>query len=163
MVRPGVRIGVDVGKVRIGISRSDPLGHMALPLATVRRDRRGRDIREIAQIARERGAIEIVVGLPRHLAGAEGASAQDARRFAIRLKRKLPELRVCMMDERLSSTQAHARLGATGLDSRGQRQVVDQVAAQIILDQALESERLSGKPPGQPVSADGAQEGNSSD
>lgn len=151
-MRPGVRLGIDVGSVRIGVARSDPLGRMAIPLETVRRHRRGADIRQIMKIAEERSAIEIVIGLPVHLAGTEGASARVARQFGEQLSRKLPGIRICLVDERLSSTQAHGRLAEAGLDSRGQRPVVDQVAAQIILEQALEQERLTGKPPGIDVS-----------
>lgn len=148
MTRLGVRLGIDVGTVRIGVACSDPNGRMAIPLATVNRDRRGRDVRKIASLAQEKEAIEIVVGLPRHLNGKEGSSAAEARDFAQKLQRKLPEMRVCLVDERLSSSQAHGLLSAAGQDSRARRQIVDQVAAQIILDQALEIERFSGSPPG---------------
>lgn len=145
---------MDVGSVRIGVARSDQLGHMAIPLETVKRDRRGADIARIVHLAKEREAIEIVVGLPRHLAGNEGASAKAAKQFARRLQRRLPQIRVCLVDERLSSNQAHGRLTEVGLDSRAQRSIVDQVAAQIILEQALEMERLSGSPPGEDLRAD---------
>lgn len=147
-MRSGVRLGIDVGRARIGVSRSDPLGHMSIPLETVKRDRNGRDIERIAELATEREVIEIVVGWPAHMRGGSGESAADARRFALRLKRRLPQVRLCLVDERLSSKQAHSRLTEVGLDSREQKSVVDQVAAQIILDQALEIERQSGILPG---------------
>lgn len=147
-----MRLGIDVGTVRVGIACSDVSGRIAIPLLTIKRDRRGADFRQIVELARERNVIEIVVGLPRHMSGEEGQSAQEARRFAERLQRKLPKIRVCLVDERLSSNQAHGLLSQAGQDSRARRQIVDQVAAQIILDQALEMERLSGKPPGVDVS-----------
>ncbi len=149
MARQGIRLGVDVGTVRIGVARSDAAGLMAIPLETVKRDRRGNDVRRIAELAKEREAIEIVVGLPRHLAGGKGQSAADAIKFAERIQRRLPELRVCLVDERLTSTQAHGKLSEAGVDGRRQRDIVDQVAAQIILEQALEIERLTGELPGE--------------
>lgn len=158
-----MRLGVDVGKARIGVARSDPLGHMSIPLETVRRDRRGRDIERIKELAKDRAAIEIIVGLPKHMRGGKGESAEDARRFAERLKRRLPKLRVCLVDERLSSKQAHSRLFDAGLGTHEQKGVVDQVAAQIILDQALEIERLSGILPGVEINSDVRTRGSGSD
>lgn len=160
-MRNGTRLAVDVGSVRVGIAKSDPLGHMSIPLETVKRDRHGRDIARIVRLCREADAIEVVVGLPRHLNGEEGTSAAAARRFARALKKRLGETRVCMVDERLSSGQAHSRLSEIGVDSRVQRQIVDQVAAQVILDQALELERLSGMPPGEEVLIVSPKRGNS--
>lgn len=156
-MRVGVRLGVDIGTVRIGVARSDALGTLAIPLETVRRDRRGEDLRRLAQLVQEREAIEVVIGLPLHLAGVEGKSARDARRFARHLQDMLPKVRVCLVDERLSSNQAHELLSARGLDSRRQRPIVDQVAAQIILEQALDFERSTGALPGEAV-ADGPSE-----
>jgi RNAse H-fold protein YqgF len=124
---------------------------MAIPFETVSRDRKGRDIGRIAAIAADLDVMEIVIGLPRHLSGVEGESARMARGFAKRVKTRLPQIRVCMVDERLSSGQAHSRLTDAGLGMRGQRSVVDQVAAQIILDQALEIERISGNAPGEEI------------
>lgn len=152
MVRTGVRLGLDVGTVRIGVSRSDPQGLMAIPLETVKRDRRGRDLRRLVEIAREREVIEIVVGLPLHLGGAEGKSAIDATSFAQRLQRKLPDVRICLVDERLTSAQAHGKLTEAGVGGRQQRSIVDQVAAQIILEHALQFEQLTGEQPGDEVS-----------
>ncbi|MSS83927.1 Holliday junction resolvase RuvX [Actinomycetaceae bacterium WB03_NA08] len=150
-MRQGTRLGIDVGTVRIGVARSDPLGTVAIPLETVRTDRRGSDIRRIVHLVDEYNAIEVVVGLPRHLNGSEGVSAHMARTFAHRLKKRVGETRVCLVDERLSSGQAHNLLADAGVDSRRSRSIVDQVAAQIILNQALDLERLSGELPGEPV------------
>ncbi len=140
-MRPGVRLGVDVGSVRVGVARTDPQAILTIPVETVVRTDDGSDVARIVEIAREHRTIEVVVGLPRHLSGGEGVSANAARRFARRIARALPEVRVCMVDERLSSTQAHRRLRESGLPERDHRAVVDQVAAQIILEQALDDER----------------------
>ncbi len=154
-MRTGVRLGIDVGTSRVGVARSDPAGTMAIPLVTVNRAYGGDDVREVAELAREYDAIEIVVGLPVHMRGEEGKSARLARSFAKLLQKSSPQLRVCLVDERLSSTQAHGRLGETGMSQKRQRTIVDQVAAQVILEQALAMERGTNLPPGEEVLATG--------
>src|SRR4029077_1727843 len=79
-VRPGVRVGVDIGSVRIGVARSDPDGVLASPLETVRRGTG--DLAELARITTDSDAIEVVVGLAVGLRGSEGKSARDGRAFA---------------------------------------------------------------------------------
>lgn len=147
-LRRGVRLGVDIGTVRIGVARSDPDGILALPVETLQRAADGSELNRLVDIAHEYDAMEIIVGLPRHLKGGEGISAKGARRYARRILTALPHIRVALVDERLSSTQAHARLREAGRNEATHRSVIDQVAAQIILEQALEEERLSGNPPG---------------
>jgi putative Holliday junction resolvase len=150
-MRSGVRVGVDVGKVRIGISRSDNHGMLATPVETVARDTDGQvDVARIAGIVAELEAIEVVVGLPLALSGAHTASTDDAVRFAEALSRNLP-VPVRLVDERLSTVSAQSALRASGRKAKTQRPVVDQVAATIILQHALDSERASGNPPGSPV------------
>lgn len=146
---------MDVGSVRIGVARSDQLGHMAIPLETVKRDLAAAPTSPASFTWRRNGKpSRSSSAFPRHLAGNEGASAKAAKQFARRLQRRSPQIRVCLVDERLSSNQAHGRLTEVGPDSRAQRSIVDQVAAQIILEQALEMERLSGSPPGEDLRAD---------
>ena len=103
---------------------------------------------------RAHDALEVIVGLPRHLRGGEGVSAKGARKYARRLKTLIPSVRVALVDERLSSNQAHARLRASGVPEHEHRSVIDQVAAQIILEQALELERMSGRAPGEEIILD---------
>lgn len=150
-MRRGVRLGVDVGTVRIGVARTDPEGILTLPVETLRRSDDGSELDRLVGIAREFDAIEVVVGLPRHLRGTEGVSAKGARRYAARILQALPDVRVCLVDERLSSNQAHQRLRDSGVPEREHRDVVDQVAAQVILEQALEEERLGRRAPGTQV------------
>ncbi len=147
-IRAGVRIGVDVGRARVGVARSDVEGVLVIPVSTVTRG--AGDVAELIGIAGEHDALEFVVGLPLSLSGAPTASTEDARRFAERLaaESKLP---VRLMDERLSTVAAQRSLQATGKDVRGSRPVIDQVAATIILQNALEAERSSGNPPGELV------------
>ena len=88
--RLGVRIGVDVGSVRVGVARSDPSGLLATPVATLARtagdlpDVQDADVVTLAGIVHDEAAIEVVVGLPRTLAGGEGAAAAKARQYAVR-------------------------------------------------------------------------------
>ena len=107
--------------------------------------------------ATEREVLEVVVGLPRHLSGSEGASAGDARSFAAALARRLAPVPVRLVDERLSTVTAQRGLRDAGLTgkraARTRREVVDQAAAVVILQSALDAERGSGHPPGTLVEA----------
>lgn len=147
--RRGVRIGVDVGTVRVGVARSDPDGILSIPVATLNRAPDGSELEQLVDIINEFSAIEVLVGLPKHLAGGEGVSAKGARKYARRIALACPQVRLAMIDERLTSNQAHERLREAGMSTREHRPVIDQVAAQIIVEQALEWERSSGHPPGQ--------------
>lgn len=154
-LRRGTRIGVDVGTVRVGVSRCDPDGILTMPVETVIRADDGSDVERICSIIDEYDALEVIVGLPKHLKGGEGISAKDARRYGRRIKLARPHVRVALVDERLSSNQAHARLRQSGVPEREHRAVVDQVAAQIILEQALEAERMSDRAPGVEIIIEG--------
>jgi putative holliday junction resolvase len=157
VTRTGVRVGVDVGSVRVGVAASDPSGLLATPVRTVARDPGGGagDLEEVAVIVAERGAIEVVVGLPRTLGGDEGAAAHTARTYAGRLAARVAPVPVRLVDERLTTVDAHRSLRDSGVDGRRQRAVVDQVAAVLILQVALDTERGSGRPPGELVRIDG--------
>ncbi len=109
-------------------------------------------MKEIVRLAKERGIVEIVVGLPKHLNGTEGQSAEKTREFASILASRLPEVRVCLVDERRSTLAAKDILQQQGIAEREQRSLVDSVAAQVILEHAMDSERASGLPPGEEVS-----------
>lgn len=152
-VRPGVRLGVDVGSVRIGVARSDPGGLLASPLDTVPRG--AGDLAKLAELTRDNEAIEIVVGLAVGLAGGEGKAAADGRSFAAALARRLAPVPVRLVDERFTTVLAHAALQQGGLRTRQRRQVVDKAAAALLLQGALDAERLTGEPAGQLVGAGG--------
>ncbi len=148
-MRPGVRLGVDVGTVRVGLAASDPSGLLASTVATLRRDTAGATDRvEIAREAAERGALEVFVGLPMHLSGREGPSAVDARGYAVALARLVAPVTVRLVDERLSTVAAHRQLHGSGVRGRKHRAVIDQVAAVVLLQDALDAERASGRAPG---------------
>lgn len=154
-MRHGVRVGVDVGKARIGLARSDARGSLATPVETVSRDHGGTtDVARISAVVAELEAVEVVVGLPLALSGNRTASTDDAVGFAEVLARSLT-VPVRLVDERLSTVAAQSALRASGRKAKTQRPVIDQVAATIILQHALDTERASGKPPGAPVEPTG--------
>ncbi|GAB3044725.1 Holliday junction resolvase RuvX [Parafrigoribacterium mesophilum] len=141
-------MGIDVGKVRVGVARSDPDGLIATPVATVARG--AGDVAEILRIAAELEAFEFVVGLPLALSGRHTASTGDAVAFAEALA-GASTTPVRMVDERLSTVAAGRNLRASGRNARRSRAVIDQAAAVIILQHALDFERAAGTTPGAPV------------
>ncbi|MDF5751981.1 Holliday junction resolvase RuvX [Spongiactinospora sp. TRM90649] len=151
-MRRGVRLGVDVGSVRVGVARSDPSGMLAVPVETVRRGKD--DLARLAAIAAEYEVIEVVVGLPTSLSGQQGKAAELAVGFARRLAVRLAPVPVRLLDERLTTVSAQQGLRASGVRARNQRDVVDQVAAVVLLQAALDSERNTGRPPGRAVDPD---------
>jgi putative Holliday junction resolvase len=150
-VRRGRRIALDVGEARIGVATCDPDGLIATPIETVP----GRDVpaarRRIAAIVEEYEPIEVVVGLPRSLSGREGPAAAKARAFAGELAKAVGPLPVRLVDERMTTVTATHGLRASGVRAKKGRSVVDQAAAVVILQSALETERVSGRPPGETV------------
>jgi putative pre-16S rRNA nuclease len=149
-VRRGVRVGVDVGEVRIGVARSDPSGLIATPLETVVRG--AGDLSRLRSLAQQEDALEVVVGLPRSLSGGEGPAATKVRAFARRLAEAVAPVPVRLYDERLSTVAAEAVLRERGKKGQKRRAVVDQAAAVVILQNALDTERGTGAAPGELVS-----------
>lgn len=149
-MRIGVRLGVDPGDARIGVARCDPMGIIATPVETVPRGEG--DIARLAQILEEENAVEVVMGLPRSLNGTEGPAAVKVREFATLLARRIAPVPVRLCDERLSTVTAEAQLRSQGRKGQKRRAVVDQVAAVVILQNALETERSRGAAPGEIVS-----------
>lgn len=146
--RRGARLGVDVGKARVGVARSDPDGLLAVPVETVPRARRS--VARVLELAEEHAAVEILVGLPIGLSGDDTPSTQDARDFAAAVA-AASSLPVRLVDERLSTVSAHAALRDAGRSQRSSRSIVDQVAAVVLLQQAIDVEKNTGRPPGNPV------------
>lgn len=154
-MRPGARLGVDVGTVRVGVATCDPGGVLATPLETIQRapGRRGLEatLDRVAVLAGERDTVEVVVGLPRSLSGGEGPAARSVREVAGLLARALAPLPVRLVDERLTTAAALRGMRAGGVSQRRGRAAVDQAAAVEILQHALDSERTAGAPPGETV------------
>ena len=148
-MRHGVRLGLDPGDARIGVARSDPSGFLATPVETVRRGQG--DLARIERLVRDEEAIEVVVGLPRSLSGGEGPAAVKTRDWAQRLADRVAPVEVRLQDERLTTVSAEAMLRDRGKKGAKRRAVVDQAAAVLILQHALDTERATGRPPGEIV------------
>jgi putative Holliday junction resolvase len=133
-------MGIDFGERRIGIAISDPEGRFAVPLTVLERGDDRSAVRKIAELAASEGVGRLVVGEPLGLDGERGAAAERARRFAERLAAAagLPWESV---DEALTSVEAEARLREAGVDPRRHPERVDAVAAQILLQEALDRRR----------------------
>ena len=152
-MRTGVRLALDIGDARIGVASSDPHGILATPVETVRRG--PGDLDRIATLAAELEAVEIVVGLPRSLSGGEGPAAVKIRETAELVRAKVQEgnadTAVRMVDERFTTVTAERMLRERGKKGSKRRAVVDQAAAVVILQHALDLERETGNPPGRPL------------
>ncbi len=133
-----MRLGVDVGTVRVGVAASAPDGLMAVPVGTVLLSPKA--VKEVAALVADRSATEVFVGLPRTLKGREGTSAADARDFAAQLAELTPAT-VRLIDERFSTASASRQMSAAGRSAKAQRQVIDQAAAVVILETALEVQK----------------------
>ncbi|HEX7660311.1 MAG TPA: Holliday junction resolvase RuvX [Pseudonocardiaceae bacterium] len=151
--RPGVddpgrgrRLGVDVGSVRVGVALSDPGPVLATPLVTLSRDAEGgHDFDELAGLVREHDVVEVVVGLPRTLAGRHGTAAEIAVRYAEELARRIAPVPVRLTDERLTTVSAARMLSERGVRGRRQRAVIDQAAAVEILQSWLDARAAHGE------------------
>jgi putative Holliday junction resolvase len=144
-MRSGVRLGVDVGTARVGVAVCDREGLLATPVTTLTRN--STTLAELAKLAREYAAIEVVVGLPLSLQGSDTPSTADARAVADDLA-AVVEVPVRLVDERLSTVSAQRALHQSGRTVKSSRAVIDQVAAVIILQNTLDFERTAGRPPG---------------
>jgi putative Holliday junction resolvase len=157
----GVKLGVDVGTVRVGVAVCDRDGILATPLRTLDRNaKKNTDVRILAALAEELHAVEIFVGLPRTMKGEEHASARMATDYAQLLATALrdrgSEVPVRLVDERLSTVSAHRNLHEAGMSSRNHRKVVDQVAAAGILQHAIDMQKARGTEIGSRVYAETA-------
>jgi len=145
----GVRLGIDPGDARIGVARSDPSGILATPVETVARGED--DLDRLAALVEGLGVVRVYVGLPRSMSGGEGPAAGKVRAFARELSSRVQPVPVRLCDERLSTVTAEGQLRAQGRKGKRRRAVVDQAAAVVILQGALERERQTGTFAGEPV------------
>jgi putative holliday junction resolvase len=134
-VRP--LLGVDLGDARTGLALSDELRLLAHPLETIASGAAGPVLLRIKQIISDKDVERVVIGLPRHMNGTLGAGAKKAKQFADKLRAEI-QCEVVMWDERLSTQAAHRALRESGKKTRQTRSVVDQVAAQMILQGYLD-------------------------
>jgi putative Holliday junction resolvase len=145
-MRPGVRLGIDVGTVRIGVAISDPQGLLATPLQTLERsDSSWLDT--VNSFCSEHNIVEILVGLPLSLSGSSTSSTQDAVSVAKELE-KIVSCPIRLIDERYTTTSAHSTMKSMGKKQKNTRTFIDQVAAVSILQHGLDMERNLNRPPG---------------
>ena len=145
-------MGIDYGEARIGIALSDELQMLAHPAETILVAKIAEPAERIAAIVQAKNVERIIVGLPRHMNGSTGVSAEKARGFAEKLRRFM-SCEVRTWDERLSTVAAHRALRETGKSSRQTRGYVDQVAAQMLLQSYLDSLQLNQRDASQDVFA----------
>ncbi len=136
--RRGVRLGIDVGKARIGVARCDPDGMLAVPVETIPRS--DASLARLRELASEYSPIEWVVGLPYNLQGNETPSTHDAREFAAQLCNETG-IDARLVDERLTTVSAQSMLHSVGRNTKSSRSVIDQVAATILLQFTVDSEK----------------------
>ncbi|WP_116113208.1 Holliday junction resolvase RuvX [Austwickia chelonae] len=149
-MRPGRRVGVDIGQARVGVAVCDPDGLIATPVESVPRDLSGhKDIDRVAELCVEFEAVEVVVGLPLSLSGVEGSAAGAAREYARRLASRVRPVPIRLVDERLTTVDAHRSLRDAGRGTRTHRSVIDQQSAVLILQTALDIERATNWPAGE--------------
>lgn len=133
-----IYLGVDWGRRRVGVAISDELGRMAHPLATLEPKSRARLVKSLSDLARERGVTVVVLGLPKHMNGAEGESAAAVRTLGAELEQA--GLNITYWDERLTSWEAESLLREGGGYSRPKGRV-DRAAAALLLQSFLDHER----------------------
>lgn len=131
-------LGLDVGSKRIGLAVSDPLGITAQGLVTIQRQNKRQDFGQLESVIREYDVVEIIVGYPLRMSGAEGIQAEKMQRFAEELRRRFHKP-VHLWDERLSSAQANRLLRETEMSIKRRGQVVDQMAAVLILQSWMDA------------------------
>lgn len=145
-----------MGLARVGVAVCDPSGILATPLRTLKRDaKKNSDINVLVKVAAELGAVQVFIGLPRALSGRDTSSTIMAREYTELLVAALAaaqsEVEVRLIDERLTTVSAHRSLHEAGLAGRKHREVVDQVAAADILQQALDMQKSLQRNVGDPA------------
>ncbi len=131
-------LGIDLGDARVGVAVSDDLGMLAHPLETISTQSTN-VVKRVLALASERSVETIIVGMPRNMNGSHGPAADKAKAFIEELRRETT-LPIVSWDERLSTVSAQRALQEAGRNTRKQKSVIDQVAAQIILQSWLDSQ-----------------------
>jgi putative Holliday junction resolvase len=139
--RSGRALGVDLGRVRIGLALSDPLWLTAQPLPPLEGRGRKEDVARLAALVREHGVTTVVVGLPLLLSGDEGEQALEARACAAALQRRLGAIAVELRDERWTTVEAERTLVGAGVRRARRRRSRDTMAALLILQSFLDEQR----------------------
>lgn len=135
-------MGLDVGDRRIGVAVSDELGLTAQPVMTLVRSNRKQDVKSLQRLIRKHNCSAIVVGNPVYMSGDQSPQAAKAQAFA-QMLREETGLTIHLWDERLTTTEAHRHLHASGRASSEHRMLVDQVAAVLILESYLAAQKYT--------------------
>jgi putative holliday junction resolvase len=138
-------LALDFGSRTIGLAISDELGVTAQGLPTYRRSNKRNDLDHLRRMIKQYGIGELVMGLPLRMSGAEGIQSEKVHAFAEELRRKF-KLPVHLYDERLTSVEANRLLRETEMSIRRRAEVVDQLAAVLILQSFLEFRKSSAEP-----------------
>jgi putative Holliday junction resolvase len=147
-MRKGKRLAIDVGSVRIGLATCDPDGILSSPIAALSRSESSSEsVQAIVNLVSELNVIEVLVGDPISLSGSTTSSTRDARQLAAEIASAI-SVPVRLVDERLTTVSAQAKLRQTGFNSRDAKHLIDSASAVEILEQALNTERSTGKAPG---------------
>jgi putative holliday junction resolvase len=147
----GRRLAIDVGSVRIGLAICDPDGILSSPIPALGRSNELMDtLQLVSELVAENSVIEVYVGDPISLSGGQSASTRDAREFAEKLAAQI-SVPIRLVDERLTTVTASAKLRISGKDAKQSRSLIDSASAVEILELALATIRVSGKAPGQLV------------
>ena len=134
-------LGIDHGDSRIGLAISDELSSFAHPYRTLRRD--AQVFHEIRQIVERERVAAILIGLPKNMDGTLGQSAAKAKAFGSELALVIPTSKIMFWDERLTTVEAQRALHGAGKNAQQSKKMIDQVAAQILLQSYLDSLRLA--------------------
>ena len=134
-------VGIDFGDARVGVAVSDELGMLAHPLETIN-VRETDPVARVVQIVAEKSANIVIIGLPKNMDNTTGTAAEKARAFADKLR--TAGITVRMWDERLSTVAAQRNLHEAGHNAKSSRAIIDQAAAQIILQGWLDSQAIPG-------------------
>ena len=135
-------LGIDHGDARFGVAISDELGMLAHPLETIV-VKETEPLRRIVEIVGEKTIGTIVLGLPKNMDGSSGPATEKVRAFAAQLRAQLPACKVVLWDERLTTVAAQKSLQAAGRTEKQSRSVIDQAAAQLILQGWLDSQSMA--------------------
>jgi putative holliday junction resolvase len=135
-------LGIDLGAARVGLALSDDLGMMAHPLETVKVKGAGDMADYIAAVIGREKVEVVIIGLPRNMDGTSGPAAVKTREFGEKLRRKTPACEIRYWDERMTTVAAQKALHEMGRTVKNSRPIIDQVAAQMILQGYLDAQAM---------------------
>ncbi|MEY3407613.1 MAG: hypothetical protein RL038_674 [Actinomycetota bacterium] len=145
-MRNGIRFALDLGAVRIGVAKSDPSGILASPFTVWPADSL---MVELKKLLDEYTPLEIYIGLPKDLRGQDAIAATAVRSQATLLKQHFSDVNFLLVDERMTTAEARKQLQQAGYNTKTDRQLIDAAAATVLLQAALEAERIQGEPRGE--------------